>query len=356
MYSAWKVIDAEEDDLAEIDDILSEFRTCLYRDYPHAGSSVFPVFRHEPVLTVENLDLLILFFDHITLQIDGFNIDEKNYSQIINKLDAYIEAGYISVFSWDGNITTKISLKQPHINMYKYCKQIKSYTQFFYRPLSDFIQLIAEYETNTNKRLYPEQYKALSKKGFPLTDNPPAENTLNRINGYSKITDILGCESIYESWLRPFKSLNYVQKFSEVFKTGTAAELLVNWYGKKITEFPKFRNPETLIAFRNNISKESFLNTVLNEISKGKRQLSNEEICNKLACVLDNNIKLARKITGRAYRTKSTILSGLFSTLGGLIGGVPGAAIGGIGGSMATLIADRIDNKNVGEWATFFIE
>ena len=90
MYSGWKVIDAEDSDLAEIDNILSEFRECLYRDYAQAGSSVFPVFRHEPSLTVETLDLLILFFDHITLQIDGFNIDENNYSQIINKYKSRI--------------------------------------------------------------------------------------------------------------------------------------------------------------------------------------------------------------------------------------------------------------------------
>jgi hypothetical protein len=71
---------------------------------------------------------------------------------------------------------------------------------------------------------------------------------------------------------------------------------------------------------------------------------------------MEHQIDIARRVTGKSYQFKKTLLSGLFATLGGIVGGVSGAAIGGVGGAAAVVAAERLDRDRVAPWATFFIE
>lgn len=73
------------------------------------------------------------------------------------------------------------------------------------------------------------------------------------------------------------------------------------------------------------------------------------------ASELDKRVAQARRVLSRAHDTKAVYLTGLFSTLGGLIGGMPGAFVGGIGGRAVTQLAMEYDRRIPGPLA-FLVE
>jgi hypothetical protein len=108
------------------------------------------------------------------------------------------------------------------------------------------------------------------------------------------------------------------------FRCGPA-EAIVSWYSQKIETLPRFRKPETMIDFRNSVARESFLNTVINEYLRGTNSGTPDTMRQHLAKAMEHQIDIARRVAGESYQFKKTLLSGLFATLGGIVGGVSGA-------------------------------
>jgi hypothetical protein len=89
-----------------------------------------------------------------------------------------------------------------------------------------------------------------------------------------------------------------------------------------------------------------------------QRELSPGEIrdlADSFALELEKRITDARKVLSRAHDAKAVYLTGLFSTLGGLIGGMPGAFVGGVGGRAITQLALEYDRQIPGPLA-FLVE
>ncbi len=356
MASGWKVIDADQDSIRELGELFQFVGKQAHLNNEWLKSTIFPVFRHEPTLTVEYLDILVLFFENVLLHVDAFHIEKENESQLLDKLNAYIEEGFVKIYSHDNDIVTNISLQRPHISSTRLLDAHPQRDKYFMN-LADYLQLQAEFETKNDIDRSPNAYEILKKNGSPFNlNNPAATMVLNRINAYSALTDSFGITPIFESWLRPFKSVKYEHRVHDLLALEKTSEVVASWYSHKVDELPKLKTPETLIKFRNNVSRDSFLNVIMNTYLSCSNRCDSTELSNKLSLTLDKHILEAKKITGESYQTKSKLLSGLFATLGGIMGGPTGSIIGGVGGTSATLLAEHFDKKRIGKWATFFID
>lgn len=330
----------------------------------HTKGSVFPVFIHEAELTESLLDLSVMFFDHILLYVDTFNIRKKK-QRIIDKLNAYIEKGYISIFNWSDEIFTGISCTRPHIPMDHIAKTKQAF-------LHTYIQKFAEIQTYIDLSFiqYDLLREALRKTPFwkNLRNNNSRVNMMlyldahrhffNRLNGFTMLCDILDCNILTDSFITEFKKLKYKADFDELAKTKNIILNLIEWYSDKITEFPKFEKPETLIDYRNEIEKDNFINYIVNQYNRISKSthIPNDVIMEGLKNKIDENLEKAKRICGKTYKTKQIILSGLIASLGGLVRGSAGAFIGGIASSLAILGAEYFDRKTIEHWASFFIE
>lgn len=113
-----------------------------------------------------------------------------------------------------------------------------------------------------------------------------------------------------------------------------------------------------MIKYRNEIDRNEFISYVINQYNKVKVRtcIPNSKIVQEISDSIDKKLELARKISGKSYKTKQIILSGLIGTLGSLIGGSVGAFVGGIGSSLTALGVEHFDRKSVEHWSSFFIE
>lgn len=83
-------------------------------------------------------------------------------------------------------------------------------------------------------------------------------------------------------------------------------------------------------------SSAKALRTVFNDIKSRGLSERRQQIRNIRAKIVRFN-----REAEESFQTKTFFLSGLLSTLGGIIGGLPGAAVGGVGSSVALYLASR---------------
>lgn len=360
----YEVIEHDPAEIKEFFTIFEKAKNNINKFEVLKKGSVFPAFLHEAELSESLLDLLVIFFDHTLLYIDTFNI-RKDKQRIIDKLNAYIENGFISIFNWNKKLYTPITLKRPHIIM----DEIGRTKWFFFHT---YIQRFSKIQTSIDLGFASQETLRASLKDVPfwreMSNEKDRTNMLlylgahdhifNRLNEFTILCNILDCNILTDTYLSNFIKLKYRIEFNELSKIQNILLNLIEWYSNKISEYPKFEKPDTLIKYRNEIDRNEFISYVINQYNKVKVRtcIPNSKIVQEISDSIDKKLELARKISGKSYKTKQIILSGLIGTLGSLIGGSVGAFVGGIGSSLTALGVEHFDRKSVEHWSSFFIE
>jgi hypothetical protein len=108
------VVESDASEVEELAKVLALAKREIQTMNSRFSGAVFPAFMHESTMTEATLDLLPLFFDHVLLFINTFNFKEEEQKRVSDKIDAYVDAGFLSIFSWEHESLT-VSNKQAHI-------------------------------------------------------------------------------------------------------------------------------------------------------------------------------------------------------------------------------------------------
>jgi len=330
---------------------------------PNSSGAVFPAFVHEATLTESTLDLLVLFFDRVLLYVDTFNIEKGNESRTVEKLDAYIENNFISIFSWDPEVSTPISLRTPHVVP-------PPPTVFGSWSIPEWIERLANLLTADDFKKAPAESVRSLWKTTPLPFVPWVEESiaryhiLNRLNGFLILCELLGASVLTDPVMKAASQQKYIASHCEPRKSHSEAEArrdimfgLIDWYGGTALELPRFADASTLIKLRNESGPSSFVNYVIDLYdSERTKSLSERELVARVTTAIDRQVDLALRITGKSYQKKKVLLAGLIATIGGFLGGELGAIVGGVGASVIPESLEYLDRKRVAPWSTFFLE
>jgi hypothetical protein len=115
---------------------------------------------------------------------------------------------------------------------------------------------------------------------------------------------------------------------------------------------------EAVLEFRAKYgSLRPFVTEVLESVTEGC-DARTRDMTNAVASEINRRVLSADRVFGKAHERKKMFLSGLFGTLGSLIGGPVGAVVGGVGGTAVAEAALQYDRKIPGpiSWlATEFV-
>jgi hypothetical protein len=227
--------------------LLREFekaKESVANNCPSVQGSVFPAFLHESHLSEPLLDLFIVFFDRLTLYIDTFNIDREN-KRLLDKLDAYIENGYVLTYKYYGKNIAPIRQRNPDIDLSKITPPIMNTNWGIPIPgvLSHYLQKYSEMqscvdENSANKTALDDAGMMLpwwKDETFTKDDrlkilkwNDGHIHVLNRLNGFTMLCDILGCNPLFDENMLRFKKLKYEQDFDQISKKRLLALNLIS--------------------------------------------------------------------------------------------------------------------------------
>lgn len=310
---------------------------------PTVSPAVFPIFPHEAVLTESVLDLMVLFFDHILLYIDTFNLQENTRDRLLNKLDAYIENEFLSIFDWNGGIQSPVSTKVAHV---AYSPRVSRYPWHIH----EYIERLANVITRSKFRT-----RSVFVGADPL-EYERRFHLFNRLHGFFILCELLGVSGLSNPVMKGLALESYGP--AEKIKTLERATFgLIDWYGEEIQNLPSFARPEVLIKLRRETDPKSFVNTIIDIYdSDPNNDISSEELVRRVRTAINKQVDLARRISAQSYPIKKALLTGLIATAGGFLGGISGAVLGGIGASLIPETVERLDRKRVAPWSAFFLE
>jgi hypothetical protein len=364
----YHVLEFDQSELKEFNRIFDTARTSVLNCGINTSGGIFPAFIHEAHLSESLLDLLVMFFDHVVLYIDTFNIEGDKH-RFGDKLQAYTEQEFISVFAWENYLPHPRRAVEPKIVMDQICP-----TTAETGPIHTYVEKRAEVQTAIDLRFVSNDEITLvlnkawpRQKYFGLTGEDRLKmmlwmdvhmHLLNRLNAFTILCNLLDLSAMTDRSLAELKKLKYRQTSEAFAKHSQAIFGLIEWYAKKIEEYPKFEKPESMIKFRKEVAREEFLNFTINgfaSLGTGK-SADGVQVSQKVIDKIEKHIAKAICITGNKYRQRGLVLSGLVATVGGLIGGELGAIVGGIGSTIVPMTLERLDRNRVAPWATYFIE
>lgn len=354
MGAGMRAIDAGSEDRHQLSEILARTGERLLCENPALESSVVPAFKHGQILTIDTLDLLVLFFERIALILDSIDLEPSERRLLLERVTAYSDAGLIiPLFFKRDAALGEVSERAVRIDRaFRHANESHTYP----RDLGYYLQMVGEIQTHDDIRGAPVEYKYVDAEWFSSTmKHPHPLHLLNRVNALSALTDVIRASILCDGVLMKARAVKYRQRLSTADVTRRAIDAITAWYGKEIRQLPSFRSPERMIAFRRNEAGRSFVDTVLREYTLGRRKETPESIEKHLVAVMEESLTRAQQVAGESYEIEKTILSGLFATLGGIVGGLPGAILGGVGGSAAIVAADRLEKARVAPWTSFFI-
>ena len=354
MATAVHLIGCDKDDLNELNNSIVSIGKSLLLQNTNMSGSVMPLFQQEHFIDESTLDILLLFFDKIILSIDGLNFSGNGGTLFLEKINAYVEAGYVIPIAFG---TDYLFATKPYNGACIDVNSLNIGSNKTNRSLEYYLQAMGEFLTSCDSKQSQTHFKLLSDawfKGDMKYAHP--KHCLNRINGISVFAEVLQSSIICNGFLLKYRAVKYQQVVDSINIKNRASQIVSPWYSDKLNTLPKLKKPETLIEFRQNTAKNHFVNVVVNEFMRSGGGNGQREAINNINKILNENILLAKKIGGESYKTKVQILSGLITTLGSLVGGVPGAFIGGIGGTATALAVERLDRNRVAGWATYFID
>ncbi len=356
MAAGMQTVDADLEERGKLRTLLERLGGRLLQETPNVASSVLPAFRHMYALNSAMLDLLVLFFARTVLVVDSIDFEASDRARIEERIAAYSEAGLLIPLylhpKWE-SMRPQTFVRSVDLDArFRQTSDVNEYP----RPLHYYLQMIGELETQDDVRASPAEYRRADAAWFTDTKYPHPSLLLNRANIFSAVGGVINGSVLFDALLTKARTLKYQHRLSQLNAVRRAVDSVASWYGKEILTLPTFKKPEMVIAFRNSDAGQSFVDTVLREYMLGTRVGNSDAIERHLNAVMDNTLEQARQIVGHSYQAKKVVLSGLFATLGGLMGGPAGAVVGGIGGSAILLAAERIDNANIAPWASFFVQ
>lgn len=355
MGAGMSTIDADPEEREKLRNIIGSLGKQVLTKNPVLGSSILPAFRHAYKLSVSVLDLFVVFFERISLLVDSIGFEDSETSQLEDRIRAYSEAGFVTPLyvlpTSEDESSKRIQIGVDLDSNFRKVNEVKEYS----RRLEYYLQMIGELETQDDIKRSPNEYAYLDREWYGNPKHAHPSLLLNRSNIYSAVADCINSSVLFDSILTKARTVKYQHRFSLLNTRREALDYITSWYGDEICSIPSFKKPETVIAFRDSEAGCSFVDTIVREYMTGAREGNPKAIERHLTELMNQKLSFGRRVTGESYDTKKTILSGLFTTFGSLIGGATGAIMGGIGGNAIVLAAERLDKTNVPPWASFFI-
>lgn len=359
------VVESDSREVEELAKVLAPAKREIQTMHGRFSGAVFPSFMHESTMTEATLDLLPLFFDHVLLFINTFNFEEGEKQRISDKIDAYVDAGFVSIFGWKHESLT-VSNKQAHIIPPTICRDSIPWS------IHPYIEKLAQILTFNDYSLTTDKVRGSLWKDCPLSLTgskieidevlrPVLEpvwryHIQNRLNGFLVLCEMLGVSILTDSALKGGVRL----KNAAMFQPRNREQLmfgLTDWYREKLISLPQLKKPETLLKIRQESGSDSFINFVIDAYdSQRLKDITESELISRVVSAIDKQVHLAHAICGKSYQRKKLLLSGLIGTVGGFLGGEMGAIIGGVGARMIPEGLEYLDRKRVAPWSTFFID
>jgi hypothetical protein len=359
------VVESDATEIEELANVLAPAKHEIQSMNSRFSGAVFPAFVHESRLTEATLDLLVLLFDHVLLFESTFNFEENEKQRIADKIEAYVEAGYLSLFSWTvGSLS--VSRRQPHI--------VPPPIRYDSMPLSihPYIERLAQILTFNDYSLTTRQERCALWKDCPIpfVTVPTKEeewiipaleihwryHIQNRLNGFLVLCEILGTSILTDPVLKGAIRLKNVALFQHKHPDDLLFGLM-DWYREKLIDLPQLSKPEMLLKIREESGPDSFVNYVIDVYDSRRTKSSDKaELMSQVVSAIDKQVRLAQLIGGRSYQRKKLLLSGLIGTIGGFLGGEVGAIIAGVGARMVPEGIEYLDRQRVAPWSTFFVD
>ncbi len=300
-------------------------------------------------LTAELLDLLVVFFDKIVIVADALELREP---ELIDKIVAYSAAGFVRTVAilpdYKRSLPNELQLT---CDVSQIFDTIRPDFSLAY-PLDYYLQLFGEVNTYQDMQRAPREFVNVFRKWVDQgTGN--AEFELTRGNIYASIGDLLQSSPVFDSQLTEVRRIKYEHKINSLNTRMRALHAVSPWFHRMTSGLPRFLNPETIIRFREDHASDAFVNCVLRQCIAHKK--SQVQAQNELEDFLDTRLQAIRTTTAKQNESQKLVLSGLYSTLGSLVGGTTGAFLGGVVGATVTVVADKFDKRIEEPWMSFFV-
>lgn len=160
---------------------------------------------------------------------------------------------------------------------------------------------------------------------------------------------ILGATPVVDGFYSMMHRLRELRYSATTHRLSTEAECFYHWIRSRKLSTARLRSDQ-VIAFQAKYGTLApFLSELQYAVARGLTKGEWKDFHEAFAGELDRRVKHAKKVLSKGHDIKAFYLTGLFSTLGGLIGGVPGAFLGGIGGRIITQLALEYDRNIPGE-------
>lgn len=319
------------------------------------SASIFPAFLHEATLSESLLDLLVLFFSHVVLYVDTFNLQEE-HAPLVDKLSAYVEQRYVTLFSFDGMIHTSSLRALPRVTLPDGPRLQRFLDN--YANLASHLDLQNATNQQIDDALKPLPFWSQAPNPLQIMKyNQVHVHVLNRLNAFYMLCRMLDMDPLFDDSLAAFGRLKYHSVVDRLAREKRSAMTLTSWYSALLADFPRFRDPESMIRYRSEVDQKLFVNFVVRKHSAllSKNVSSKQQIELAIRQAIEKEMLLSRKLTGETYKLQKRILSGLMATFGALAGGPVGAFLGGIGAATVPEAAAKIDRERLAPWASYFI-
>lgn len=176
-----------------------------------------------------------------------------------------------------------------------------------------------------------------------------------RLNGHGLVASTLGLSMIADETMSAVWRTKMISRWQHAGLSRTALEAATQWYCRTTAEVGSGLPVDTVLRFRrDDDARNRFLEFLRRQPPDSTRELSTYR--EHLASRLDAALRAYNRACGRGRDVRKAALSGLLATLGNLLGGPVGAAVGGIGASLVTFFADDASHRAVEPWACYFAE
>ena len=356
MSSGYSFVDATKGELVQLQHLLDQAAERYVTLRPALAGAVMPRWRNWIPLDEALLDLLVIVFDHIALDI---NMLDRPQGRLRDKVFAYHEFGCLSLvdFTWDswhGNEERYGGL--PVLALTNVLNDSGVWSSL------NLIDIAADLRTVRGLRLHGselrlaiDKLRAANSEDDLISVDPVAE--LVRANRLVSIARVLGSSALADPVCRPLlvatagtAATEYAQLQDQNAVFAAAA-----WYSKQLLEVPNLAAPETLLRFREDSARADFVNVLINEVAGSEEETSALDLTRAVERTLTRRLGLARKLSGRSVRLGVNSISGVTATLGGAVGGPGGAILGGIAGHALGEVAEARLKRSIAPWTSYFM-
>ncbi|MGB3412832.1 MAG: hypothetical protein WBA45_16755 [Microthrixaceae bacterium] len=354
MADGWAVIDIEVHEIEGIDRVFEQVALYAATVQPEAVGSVLLGLSRTDQLTVELLDLLVIFFDHVQLQYSSSVLAADN--RLGRHLRTYAGEGLISFIQLDPWSNRNSPLPSTVLNFAPWNSALRQadgsilQIEALVQALAEVDRVRIERDENAARRvdeafsLYQAAHDGRAEwVSFPV---------VQRAIGFEYLAALSNASPLMSSALRSFGSSAILGLPSDLDEAVVATPFVTEtWWSSRLNVDEQLpRTAKDILKFR--LEARGFVNTAVGAVEHSTGPGDYEEAVSEAMAATVRRGRLARAATSTPA---AVMLGGAVATAGNVVGGTAGPVLGGVGASSTTLAMEWIGRRIRGSWTRYFI-